>query len=88
MRRITAGLRVALIERALIGGECAYWARASRPRRCCVPPRHAPAAHAAGLSQPALDWPGLRDYRDHMIRRLDDTNQVAALAPRFPGEWM
>src|SRR5215207_7073956 len=28
------GLRVALVERELVGGECSYW-RASRPRRCC-----------------------------------------------------
>ncbi|MGV7360623.1 FAD-dependent oxidoreductase, partial [Mycobacterium kansasii] len=27
-------------------------------------------------SRPALDWPALRDYRDYMIRHLDDTNQV------------
>jgi hypothetical protein len=26
-----------LIERELVGGECSYWARASRPRRCYGP---------------------------------------------------
>jgi dihydrolipoamide dehydrogenase len=28
------------------------------------------------VSAPSLDWPGLRDYRDYMIRHLDDTDQV------------
>lgn len=44
---------------------------AARPRATgrCRPGR--PAA-----STPALDWPGLRDYRDCMIRHLDDTAEV------------
>ncbi|MGH6656415.1 MAG: dihydrolipoyl dehydrogenase family protein [Actinocrinis sp.] len=70
------GLRVALVERELIGGECAYWA--------CIPSKtllrpteaRAEAANAAGLSAPALDWPALRDYRDYMIRHLDDSAQI------------
>jgi dihydrolipoamide dehydrogenase len=37
----------------------------------------AEAGDAAGLSTPTLDWAALRDYRDWMIRHLDDTNQVA-----------
>ena len=35
------------------------------------------AARAAGLGTPGLDWAGLRDYRDYMVRHLDDTAQVS-----------
>ncbi|HEV7931122.1 MAG TPA: NAD(P)/FAD-dependent oxidoreductase [Actinomadura sp.] len=77
-RLLEAGLRVAVIERELIGGECAYWA--------CIPSKtllrpveaRAEAAHAAGLTEPALDWARLRDYRDYMIRHLDDSGQVGS----------
>lgn len=31
---------------------------------------------AAGVDGARLDWPSTRDYRDSMIRNLDDSNQV------------
>lgn len=75
-RLLAGGLRVAVIERELIGGECAYWA--------CIPSKtllrpveaRAEAAHVAGLGAPVLEWAGVRDYRDDMIRHLDDGAQV------------
>ncbi|AXK35714.1 NAD(P)/FAD-dependent oxidoreductase [Streptomyces armeniacus] len=75
-RLAAGGLRAALVERELIGGECAYWA--------CIPSKtllrsveaRAEAAGAAGLSAPNLDWPALRDHRNYMIRHLDDAAQV------------
>jgi len=36
----------------------------------------AEASRAAGVATPAIDWPGLRDYHDYMVRHLDDSAQV------------
>jgi pyruvate/2-oxoglutarate dehydrogenase complex dihydrolipoamide dehydrogenase (E3) component len=76
-RLMTAGRRVAVIEKELIGGECAYWACIPSKTLLRPPEARGEAARAAGLAAPALDWAGLRDYRDYMIRHLDDTAQVS-----------
>jgi dihydrolipoamide dehydrogenase len=75
-RLMDAGRRVAVVERELIGGECAYWACIPSKTLLRGPEARAAAGRAAGVSTPALDWPGLRDYRDYMIRHLDDAAQV------------
>ena len=75
-RLLAADRRVAVIEQELIGGEGAYWA--------CIPSKtllrpteaRAEATHTAGLERPALNWPQVRDYRDYMIRHLDDSAQA------------
>jgi pyruvate/2-oxoglutarate dehydrogenase complex dihydrolipoamide dehydrogenase (E3) component len=76
-RLLAAGKRVAVIEKELIGGECAYWACIPSKTLLRPPEARAEATRAAGLATPALDWAGLRDYRDYMVRHLDDTAQVA-----------
>src|SRR5260370_2412310 len=75
-RLLDAGRRVAVIERELIGGECAYWACIPSKTLLRGPEARAEAGRAAGVATPALDWAGLRDYRDYMIRHLDDTAQM------------
>jgi dihydrolipoamide dehydrogenase len=65
-----------VVERELIGGECAYWACIPSKTLLRGPEARAAAGRVAGLSAPPLEWPGLRDYRDYMIRHLDDSAQV------------
>ena len=75
-RLISAGKKVAVIERELIGGECAYWA--CIPSKSLLRPgelRYA-AERAAGVSGVELNWPEASAYRDFMIRHLDDTAQI------------
>ena len=66
-----------MVERELIGGECAYWACIPSKTLIRGPEARAEAGRAAGVATPALDWAGLRDYRDYMVRHLDDSAQVS-----------
>ncbi|MGJ9403103.1 dihydrolipoyl dehydrogenase family protein [Arthrobacter sp. KK5.5] len=77
---IDAGLNVAVVERELIGGECGYWA--CIPSKTLLRPAEArsEADRAAGVGGAALDWQEASDYRDTMIRHLDDTKQVDGYA--------
>src|SRR6266702_3546396 len=76
-RLLEAGRRVAVVERELIGGECAYWACIPSKTLLRGPEARAEARRVAGVATPALDWAGLRDYRDYMVRHLDDAAQVS-----------
>lgn len=75
-RLVGQGLRVALVERELIGGECGYWA--CIPSKTLISPQEARAhaARSAGTSEPEQRWAEVAAYRDQMIRHLDDSKQV------------
>jgi dihydrolipoamide dehydrogenase len=70
------GLRVLLVERELIGGECTNWA--------CIPTKtllrptevRGESARAAGTRTAELDWPELDRYRDYMTSAGDDSSRV------------
>jgi len=79
-RLLAAGKRVAVVERELIGGECAYWACMPSKTLLRPPETKAEATRAAGLSTPTLAWPEVAAYRDWMTRHLDDTTQADSLS--------
>ena len=70
------GLRTALVERELVGGECAYWACIPSKTLLRPPEARWEATRAAGVATPELRWDDASAYRDYMVRNLDDTHQV------------
>jgi pyruvate/2-oxoglutarate dehydrogenase complex dihydrolipoamide dehydrogenase (E3) component len=79
-RLLAAGRRVAVIERELMGGECAYWACIPSKTVLRPPEAGAEVDRAAGVHGAELDWPAVRDYRDYLARHLDGTAQVHSYA--------
>jgi pyruvate/2-oxoglutarate dehydrogenase complex dihydrolipoamide dehydrogenase (E3) component len=75
-RLLAAGQKVAVVERELIGGECAYWACIPSKTLLRPPEASSGVRRSAGVDGATLDWPSARDYRDSMIRHLDDSRQV------------
>jgi len=70
------GLKVALVERELVGGECAYWACIPSKTLLRPPETRAEAGRTAGVTRPQIEWVEVAKYRDYMIRNLDDSTQV------------
>jgi dihydrolipoamide dehydrogenase len=73
---LRGGLRVALVEGEVLGGECTNWG--CIPSKTLLRPTElkAKCARAAGVSTPPLDFAGLSDYRDYMVSSHDDTSRV------------
>lgn len=70
------GLRAALVERELVGGECAYWACIPSKTLLRPPEAKAEARRVAGLEEPQARWREVVEYRNYMIRDLNDAGAV------------
>ena len=73
---ISAGKKVAVVEKELIGGECAYWACIPSKTLLRPPEARSEARRAFGTGTPTLELEEIFDYRDGMIRNLDDSGEV------------
>jgi dihydrolipoamide dehydrogenase len=79
------GLEVALVERELVGGECAFWAcmpskALLRPAELLAEVRRVPGAREAVTG--ALDAAATLARRDEVIHALDDSGQLPWLEDR------
>src|SRR3954470_14541199 len=77
------GLKVAVVERELVAGECSYWAcipskTLLRPGEALEAARQAPGAAQAVTA--ALDPAAVLAWRDFMVSDYDDTAQADWLA--------
>jgi dihydrolipoamide dehydrogenase len=81
-RTADAGMRTAIVERELIGGECAYWA--CIPSKTLLRPGEVvnEAVRTAGTGSPSLGFDKVVPYRDEMIRHLDDSGQAKGYEDR------
>lgn len=75
-RLLKAGKKIAVIERELIGGECAYWACVPSKTVLRPPEAATEVERAAGVSGASLNWHATSEYRNYMIRHLDDSAQI------------
>ena len=76
---VDGGMKVAIVERELVGGECSYWAcipskTLLRPPEAVHQATEAPGADAA-VSGP-IDASAVLAWRDYMVSDYDDAGQV------------
>ena len=79
-RLAEGGLRVAIVERELVGGECSYWAcipskTLLRPGEALAAARRAPGAAEAVTRR--IDPAAVFAWRDFMVSSYDDAGQIS-----------
>ena len=72
------GLRVALVERQLVGGECSYWA--CIPSKTLLRPGEAVQAARDAAAHAQVDVEAALAYRDFMVSNYSDAGQERWLA--------
>jgi len=74
------GLRVALVERELVGGECSYWA--CIPSKSLLRPGEAVSAARETGAKAQVDVKAALEWRDFMVSNYSDAGQERWLADR------
>ena len=74
------GLRVAVVERELVGGECSYWA--CIPSKTLLRPGEAVAGAREAAASAQVDVPAALAWRDFMVSNWTDAGQEQWLAVR------
>ena len=74
------GLRVAVVERELVGGECSYWA--CIPSKTLLRPGEAAQAARSAAASARVDVAAALDWRDVMVSHYSDAKQASWLADR------
>jgi dihydrolipoamide dehydrogenase len=72
------GLRVAVVEKELVGGECSYWA--CIPSKTLLRPGQAVTAAREAAAKAEVDVPAALAWRDFMVSSYSDDGQVRWLA--------
>jgi pyruvate/2-oxoglutarate dehydrogenase complex dihydrolipoamide dehydrogenase (E3) component len=74
------GLRVAVVERELVGGECSYWA--CIPSKTLLRPGEAVAGAREAAATAEVDVPAALAWRDYMVSNWTDAGAERWLADR------
>jgi pyruvate/2-oxoglutarate dehydrogenase complex dihydrolipoamide dehydrogenase (E3) component len=74
------GLRVAVVERSLVGGECSYWA--CIPSKALLRPGEATEGARQAASRAEVDVAAALAWRDFMVSNYSDEGQVRWLASK------
>jgi len=72
------GLRVAIVERELVGGECSYWA--CIPSKTLLRPGQAARGSREAAGKAEVDVPAALAWRDFMVSDYSDAGQARWLA--------
>jgi pyruvate/2-oxoglutarate dehydrogenase complex dihydrolipoamide dehydrogenase (E3) component len=80
LRRRDADVRITLVERELLGGECTYWACMPSKTLLRAPEVVASSARTPGVTPGSLDPERIFWWRDQVVENLDDAGHAEWVA--------
>src|SRR3954447_23678278 len=81
LRRLDKDVKITVVERRLVGGECSYWACMPTKTMLRSPELVAAARHAPGAEVGGLDAAEVFRWRD-LVAERDDSSQLEWLASK------